>query len=109
MLSAKLRHRIDIEQLTITRDQWGGVIETWTKFATGIPAAIVPLSGKEYIASSATQATVDTRMTIRFISGVLPSMRVLFGNVKYNIRAVLPDPTLQRHLTLMCETGANDG
>jgi head-tail adaptor len=32
-------------------------------------------------------------------------MRVNHDGTLYNIRAVLPDPTLKRHITLMCETG----
>lgn len=109
MLSAKLRHRVDIEQLTITRDEWGGAIETWTKLATAMPAAIVPLSGKEFVAAGAIQASVDTRITIRYLAGVKPAMRIINGSNKYNIIAILPDPTLLRHLTLMCVTGVNDG
>ena len=36
-------------------------------------------------------------------------MRVTHDGKAYNIRAVLPDPTLRRHLTLMCESGVNHG
>jgi hypothetical protein len=33
----------------------------------------------------------------------------LHDGLAYNIKAVLPDPTLRRYLTLMCESGVNDG
>lgn len=108
-LNRRLRHRIDIEALFEARDADGGVIETWANFAANVPAEIVPLSGREFVAAQSTQAGVTTRMTIREIPGVLPAMRVLHGALKYNIRAVLPDPTLGRHITLMCEEGVNNG
>lgn len=108
-LAAQLRHRVDIEALTLTRDSYGGAIETWTKVATSVPAAIVPLSGKEFIASGATQAQINTRITLRYRDDLKPAMRLVHGATLYNIRAVLPDPTLQRHLTLLCEAGVNDG
>lgn len=105
----RLRHRIAIESKTITRDAFGGVIETWGAFASDVPAEIVPLSGREFVAAQAMQSLVTTRMTIREIPGVLPAMRVSHGSQLYNIRAVLPDPTLARHITLMCEIWANNG
>lgn len=105
----RLRHRIVIESKTITRDAFGGVIETWGTFANDVPAEIVPLSGREFVAAQAMQSLVTTRMTIREIPGVLPAMRVSHGSQLYNIRAVLPDPTLARHITLICEIGANSG
>jgi len=108
-LNRRLRHRVGIESLTITRDAHGGVVETWDSFAANVPAEIVPLSGREFVAGQAAQAGVAVRMTIRQIPGVLPAMRVTHAGLVYNIRAVLPDPTLVRHLTLMTEEGVNNG
>lgn len=108
MLSAKLRHRVNIEALTIIQDGYGGPNEIWTAIATGIPAEIVPLSGREYIASGSLQAAIDTRITLRFVPGILPAMRIVNGDLKYNIKTILPDPTLRRHLTLMCESFIED-
>lgn len=109
MISTQLRHRIDIEHRVVTRDEWGGAVETWTPFALDVPAEIRPLSGKEFIASASLQAAVDTRITIRFIDGVTAAMRVKHGPDVYAVSAVLPDPSLKRHLTLMCQRGVSDG
>lgn len=108
MLAPKLRHRVTLSSLTQTRDEWGGVIESWQPLVSGLPAEIVPLSGREFVAAQAVQAGVTTRITIRYRGGVLPSMRVEHGSDIYNIKSALPDPTLRRHLTLMCETGVNN-
>lgn len=107
-IAHRLRHRVTIEQRTQTRDEWGGVVETWETVAI-VPAEVWPLSGREFVAAQATQAGVTTRITIRYQAGIEPAMRVTHDGAIYNIRAVLPDPTLRRHLTLMCETGVGNG
>lgn len=109
MQAGKLRHRITIAERVQSRDSIGGVVETWQPLVSNLPAEIVPLSGREYVAAQATQAGVTTRITIRHRGGITSAMRIEHGADIYNIRAVLPDPTLSRHLTLMCETGGNDG
>lgn len=110
MLAPRLRHRVDIQEYTQTQDsETGAVIEVWASILTSndapIPAEIVPMSGREFVASAAVQAGVNTRITIRYLSSVQPSMRIINGSDIYNIKAILPDPTLRRYMTLMCEKG----
>lgn len=113
MRAGRLRHRVDIEVFEITLDSNGVQVEEWNSILTSndplLPAEIVALSGREFIAAQAVQAGVTTRITIRWREGVKPAMRVNHDGDIYNIKAVLPDPTLRRHLTLMCETGVNSG
>ena len=101
-LAHRLRHRITIEQKTAGADAWGQPVETWETVAI-VPAEVWPMSGREYIAAQAEQAGVTTRITIRYQAGIEPAMRITHDGRTYNIRAVLPDPTARRHLTLMCE------
>ena len=103
-MAARLRHRITIEQLTVTRDAIGGVIETWSALHQNVPADIVPLSGREFMAAQSTQSSVTVRVTVRYLDGLTPLMRVVHGSDVYNVEAVLPDPSLRRHLTLMCSS-----
>lgn len=111
MLAPKLRHRVDIEEFTESQDsETGAIVQDWASILTGPePAEIVPLSGREFVAAQSTQAGVTTRITIRWRTDVKPAMRVVHEGAFYNIRAVLPDSTLRRHITLMCETGVNLG
>lgn len=109
MLGQRLRHRVAIEQVTETRDADGGVVTAWATLHSKVPAEIVPLSGREFVAAQAAQAGITARMTIRYVTGITPKMRVVHGADIYNIEAVLPDPTLRRHLTLMVSTGVNNG
>ena len=110
IIANKLRHRVDIQSLGHVIDsQTGARSDAWTNFLTKEPASIAPLSGREFIAAQSIQAGVTTRITIRKHDGILPSMRVLHNGTVYNIQAVLPDATLERHITLMCSSGVNDG
>lgn len=102
-IAHRLRHRITIERKTTGADAWGQPVETWETVAI-VPAEVWPLSGREYIAAQAEQAGVTTKVTIRYQAGIEPDMRVTHDGMTYNIKAVLPDPTLRRHLTLMCES-----
>jgi SPP1 family predicted phage head-tail adaptor len=111
MLGPKLRHRVDIEQSSLALDSEGRQVEDWETILTSdelavlLPAEIVPLSGREFVAAQAVQAGITTRITVRWRDGITAAMRVVHGADIYNIKAVLPDATLRRHLTLMCEVG----
>ena len=108
-MAPRLRHRVTIEQVTESRDADGGVVTAWATLHSKVPAEIVPLSGREFVAAQAAQAGITARLTIRYMAGITPKMRVVHGADIYNIEAVLPDPTLRRHLTLMVSTGVNNG
>lgn len=114
MLTQQLRHRVDIEEFVTEQSSVdGSVTQTWETIRNPgealTPAAIVALSGREFIAAQAVQAGVTTRITIRYRPGVDASMRIVHDADFYNIRAVLPDPTMRLYLTLMCEKGVNRG
>jgi SPP1 family predicted phage head-tail adaptor len=109
MKAGQLRHYGAIEALVTTQSSTTGATqESWVPFAH-VWALISPLSGREYVAAQAVQAGITTRITIRQLDGVLPSMRFNYRGTLYDIRAVLPDPTLKRHINLMCESGVNNG
>lgn len=107
-LTQRLRHRGDLQGATTTQDSvTGETVETWANVAAAEPVEVVPLSGREFLQSGAKQSGVDTRITCRYRAGVLTSMRWLVDGEIYNIKAVLPDPTLRKHLTMMCERGVS--
>jgi SPP1 family predicted phage head-tail adaptor len=109
MLAPKLRHRIDIEQRTEVLDSDGAVDYVWAVVHDQLPAEIVPVSGLGYtralVAADQNQEPVTVRITVRYRSNITELMRVVHGSDVYNIKAVLPDPTLRRWLTLMCQKG----
>ena len=115
-LSPRLRHRVDVQDLLTVQDSEGGTAETWVSLLDSdevlLPAEIVPMSGREFIAAAQVQAGVDTRITLRaWRLPFSPRMRIVHpaDGVIYSIRAVQPDPSLRRHVTLLAESGVNRG
>ena len=101
MQAGKLNKRIIIQSLTITQSASGGVIETWADFATRW-ASIEPLRGREYFEAKKENAEVETRIRLRYTSGVLPNMRVQFGTRYYLIVSVINPNEKGEETELMC-------
>lgn len=113
MLAQRLRHRATVQHLTTTRGDGGSKREGFTTWLEHEPCEILALSGRELIASSNEWGKVTHRITMRSRPGFLASDRVVDeaddSAVVYNVRAVLPDFKLNQYVTLMCESGVNNG
>lgn len=101
MRAGKLRHQITIEQVTETQSTTGMTAETWSEFAT-VWAAVEPLRGREFFASKQIQAEISTRIRIRYLAGITPKMRVLFGTRVYLIDSVIDAEERHIEMQLMC-------
>ncbi len=106
-----LRHRVTPQEFVVEQDSDGAVIETWVNpFNHDVWADIQPLSGKELLASQSFQSEVTARIIVRYKAEYNAKMRILHKNKIYNIKAVIPDAdTGNRHLTLLCGEGLNEG
>lgn len=107
-LGAKLKHRVMLQKLAGTRDEIGGVAPgpgEWQDVVS-VRASVLDVSGREYMAAGATQNAAVTKVLIRKRDGVEPAMRVLYGEVAYNIEAVLDQDN--GTLLLMCARGATN-
>jgi SPP1 family predicted phage head-tail adaptor len=102
MRAGELRHRITIQQQTISRDSYGAEVPEWSTLAT-VWAKIVTTSGAEQIeAAQVATATLTHEVTIRWRSDVQPTMQVLWGSRTLTIRAVVDD-NVKRMLILSCD------
>lgn len=88
MRAGKLRHRVIIERLTATQDAAGQETGTWGTFATRW-ASLEPLSGRELVNAQQVSAEVTHAITLRYLSGVVPKMRAVFGGRNFDIQSVL--------------------
>ncbi len=102
MQAGKLRHRVTINQKATTRDAAGAEIEAWTTFDV-VWGSVEPMRGQEYLEANRIGAAVDTRIRIRYLSGVLPSMQVVFGAHTYNIVSVINVGERNIEMQLMCK------
>jgi SPP1 family predicted phage head-tail adaptor len=88
------------------------MVTTWTT-VTGwdsVPAAIEPLSAREFIAAQAVQSAVTARITLRYRAGLDASMRIVHNGTIYNIAGVLADPDSGlEYVTIPVSTGVNNG
>ena len=107
MKAGDLRNRVIIQNKSVTRDGYGAEVISWVTHAT-VWAAIEPLRGREWLETRMVQADVDTRIRIRYLSTVTPSMRVLWGTRVFEI--VSPPIHVQerrRETHLMCREQNN--
>lgn len=108
--AGRLRHRINIQRRIDTQDSNGDNIVTWENVHIYVPAAIEPLSAREFIAASANQSQVVARIVIRHRPGLNASMRIIHGATIYNPIGFLPDPVSGLdYLTIPVTAGVNDG
>lgn len=97
-----LRQRVAIEVKTAVQSPDGEEVITWANWAT-VYAAVEPLRGQEYLAAQTQQASVDTRVRLRYRPGITTdTMRLVHGADVYDIEAVLHIQERQRELQLMC-------
>jgi SPP1 family predicted phage head-tail adaptor len=113
LAAGKLRHRMRLErQVRAQSPTTGAMPKVWQLVAEHIPAAIEPISGKEFLAAAEIRNDVTVRVTVRWRSDLIASMRLIdeSDGAVYNIAAVLPDPVSNReYITLPCSVGLNDG
>jgi SPP1 family predicted phage head-tail adaptor len=111
--AGRLRHRVAIQSKANVQDPvTGEMVPTWTT-VTGwgsVPAAIEPLSAREFIAAQAVQSAVTARITLRYRAGLDASMRIVHNGTIYNIAGVLADPDSGlEYVTIPCSQGVNNG
>lgn len=82
-----LKHRITFQQLTTVANANGFGEESWADWKT-VWAKVENLSAREYWAAKAMQAENTLKFTVRYLSGVLPSMRIIFAGKPYNIETI---------------------
>jgi len=96
IMAGTLRHRVTIQQLTISQDAYGGIIETWADLRT-VWAEVSPLSGREFWEAQQINSQIEGKIVVRYMAGVKPDMRVMFGSRYLYIEAVI-NPKEKREL-----------
>lgn len=101
MQAGKLRHRVTIQEKDVTQNDYGEEVITWDDVAT-VWGAVEPLQGREFLEAQRLGAEVNTRIRIRHRDGIVPEMRVSWGDHAYDIEAVIAIEERQREIHLMC-------
>jgi SPP1 family predicted phage head-tail adaptor len=104
--SGYLSSKVTIQKTVTGQDESGQPVNKWANVAT-VWANVTDISGSEFTASAAVQNTAQTKITIRYRSGIAPAMRIVDKTNNYNIEAVLRQDG--ESLLLMCSRGAGHG
>jgi SPP1 family predicted phage head-tail adaptor len=102
MRAGSLRHRVTIQQATVTRDAIGGEVKTWEAVADRW-ASVEPLTGREFFSAQQEGAQLSARIRLRYLAGIVPTMRVVHGSAVYDVKAVVNVEGRSRELHLMVE------
>lgn len=106
MKIGKLRHKASIEAYTEAVNSFGEAIKTWVK-VSDIWCSIKPLNGNEKYVSAEKHATATHQCITRFIDGIDPKMRVVYGTRIFEITAPMNVNEESKMLQLILEEQAD--
>lgn len=98
--------KIDIMQVTHGKDPEGFPIDTITALASGVWAYFRQLSGKEFYAAAAVQATEEVLFTIGYRADITTANFIRFRGVDYDITRIDTFEGYKADLTLYCKKKA---
>lgn len=104
MRIGNMRQRITIQKESRGGDSGGGFEENWTDVATRW-AGVRPVTGRERETGMQLEAQVTHIVTMRYLDGLNPGMRILLKGRALNIRRVLNLEERNRWMELQCEEG----
>lgn len=109
--AGELNKRITLQSLSQTQDSEGGMVDSWTDFAT-VWAKIINLSGFNKRSSAAAGGNIEaarTEFTIRYNAGVNKKMRIVYKGQNFNIDHLNDFNEQHVKMILTSVTGLNDG
>lgn len=110
MLSYRLRHRINVQQLIETTDPiTGALTRTWETILFNVPAEVLTGPGREFVQSGATQGELAARINTRWFPGLTQKMRIEWDGTMFNIISIETDATARREYRIKCKAGVSDG
>lgn len=101
MDAGKLNRCIAIQTSSAIRDSYGAETLAWTAFATAW-ARITPTGGSERYINRQIVAEATHEIAIRYVAGVTPKMRVLYGSRVFDILQVHNLDEKNVELRLIC-------
>jgi SPP1 family predicted phage head-tail adaptor len=87
MRAGRLRHRVDIETVGTTYDDYGDLSDSWTTLAS-VWASISPISGREETIASELTGVVTHSILVRYRSGISEQNRIIFDSRVFQIESV---------------------
>ena len=106
MNAGKLRHEVVIQDETRAPDSHGQMVPTWASFQATY-AKIQNLRGNELLVAQQINAKIDTKILIRWVSGLRATMRIQAthdgGTRYYNIISINTIDEIEETQEIMCQ------
>lgn len=109
MEAGALRHRINFESATWTRQSNGQSTAAWSTLLEKVPAAFEPEKGLEHFEAQGLVVTEPARFRIRYLPDITPALRIAFRDKVWDISAIVDVAGRERELHLYCGTGLTEG
>ena len=87
MRAGRLRHRITIQSVGSTYDDYGDLSDSWSTLAT-VWAGIKPLTGKEENIAEELSGVITHSIVVRYRTGVTANNRIQFGSRVFQIESL---------------------
>lgn len=103
----KMDQRITFERAAETQDSIGDTIQTWAPLAYNptVWARVFPASGREGMENARTTATAMTIFQIHNRTDLTEKDRIVWGDIRYNIRVIMRASTRDHYLKIEAERG----
>jgi SPP1 family predicted phage head-tail adaptor len=99
--AGRLNKRVEIQEAAETTDANGATSRTWSTWRR-CWAAIETPSGRETLQSGSPTALLSHLVTIRYVAGVTPKMRIKYGPRIFGIGSVVNVNERNEDLLLAC-------
>lgn len=103
MRVGRLKTKVTIQQISEAPDAYGDPVKTWTTFAANRWAEVDPQRGVEQFLRQRTISEETILFRLRYITGVRPKMKLVYGGEDYDIRSVINVRNSDREILLECQ------
>ena len=103
MRVGRLKAKVTIQQVSETPNAYGERVITWNNYAANRWAEVDPQKGVEQFLRQRTISSDTVLFRLRYLTGIVPKMKLVYGGHDYNIRSVINVKNADRELLLECE------
>lgn len=101
--AGRYRQVISIQQRQFGQNSYGETIQDWTNVFINVRAGVAPIAGREFFDKEAVNPEITHRVHMRYVSGVKPDMRIIYGTRTLIITSVIDYQERHLELQLMCK------
>lgn len=103
MRIGRLKAKVTIQSASEVPDVYGDPVSTWSNFAANRWAEVDPQKGVEQFLRQRIISEETILFRLRYITGVRPKMKLVYGGDDYDIRSVINVRNADRELLLECQ------